>query len=402
MMIKNIDKTCNITTGKLDANKAVSNGDYPFFTCAKFPDRIDSFAFDDDVVLVAGNNANGNFHVSRFKGKFNAYQRTYVLSAKQGEDIDYIYYSLKLELKRLREKSQGSQTKFLTMPILSNILINDIEYNDQVAVSSILSLIDKKIELNNKINKQLEAIKKLTYNYWFMQFDFPDENGKPYKSSGGKMVFNKVLKREIPAGWDDVSLDDVIIKSGTGLNPRNNFKLGEGNNYYITIKNIENGKIIFDDKTDRISDKSLEIINQRSDLQIGDVLFTSIDPVGDTYFIQEKPKNWNINESVFTIRADEKLLTPEFLFMLLSSDEMKLFTKQSSAGSIHKGIRHEVLKNFKLPYGGMPVILSFTKILKPLLERLHILNAETQKLTELRDWLLPMLMNGQVTVNEAN
>lgn len=402
MMIKNIDKTCNITTGKLDANKAVSNGDYPFFTCAKFPDRIDSFAFDDDVVLVAGNNANGNFHVSRFKGKFNAYQRTYVLSAKQGEDIDYIYYSLKLELKRLREKSQGSQTKFLTMPILSNILINDIEYNDQVAVSSILSRIDKKIELNNKINKQLEAIKKLTYNYWFMQFDFPDENGKPYKSSGGKMVFNKVLKREIPAGWDDVSLDDVIIKSGTGLNPRNNFKLGEGNNYYITIKNIENGKIIFDDKTDRISDKSLEIINQRSDLQIGDVLFTSIDPVGDTYFIQEKPKNWNINESVFTIRADEKLLTPEFLFMLLSSDEMKLFTKQSSAGSIHKGIRHEVLKNFKLPYGGMPVILSFTKILKPLLERLHILNAETQKLTELRDWLLPMLMNGQVTVNEAS
>ena len=88
--------------------------------------------------------------------------------------------------------------------------------------------------------------------------------------------------------------------------------------------------------------------------------------------------------------------------MLLSSKEMKVFTKQSSTGSIHKGIRHEVLKDFKLPYGGMPVILSFTKILRPLLERQHILDVETQKLNELRDWLLPMLMNGQVTVNEAS
>ena len=91
MMMKNVDKTCYITTGKLDANQAVRNGDYPFFTCAQFPDKIDTYAFDDDVVLVAGNNANGNFHVSRFKGKFNAYQRTYVLTAKKGEDIDYIY-----------------------------------------------------------------------------------------------------------------------------------------------------------------------------------------------------------------------------------------------------------------------------------------------------------------------
>ena len=80
---------------------------------------------------------------------------------------------------------------------------------------------------------------------------------------------------------------------------------------------------------------------------------------------------------------------------------MKVFTKQSSAGSIHKGIRHEVLKNFKLPYGGMPVILSFTKILRPLLQRQYMLDAETQKLKQLRDWLLPMLMNGQVTVSKA-
>jgi len=75
---------------------------------------------------------------------------------------------------------------------------------------------------------------KLIYDYWFVQFDFPDANGKPYKTSGGKMVYNEILKREIPDGWNDLILEDIISRSGTGLNPRKNFKLGEGNNYYIT------------------------------------------------------------------------------------------------------------------------------------------------------------------------
>ena len=104
-------------------------------------------------------------------------------------------------------------TETLALRVLRRHLINDIEYDDQVTVSSILSRIDKKIKLNNKINVELEAIAKLIYDYWFVQFDFPDENNKPYKSSGGKMIFNKVLKREIPYGWDDVSLGNMIVNT---------------------------------------------------------------------------------------------------------------------------------------------------------------------------------------------
>lgn len=319
----------------------------------------------------------------------------------KGNDVKFIFYFLKH--LNLNNKKSGSGVPTMNRNHLHPISIKAIKNKiKQIEIGNLLYNLDKKIEINNKVNIELEAIAKLIYDYWFMQFDFPDENGKPYKSSGGKMIFNKVLKREIPDGWNDISLGNIIVKSGTGLNPRNNFTLGEGSNYYITIKNIKNGKIIFDDKTDRISDKSLEIINKRSDLQIGDILFTSIDPVGVTYFIQEKPKNWNINESVFTLRANKKFLTPEFLFAILSSKEMKLYSKHSSAGSIHKGIRHEVLKDFKLPYGGMSIILPFTKILKPLLECMHTLDIETQNLIQLRDWLLPMLMNDQVTVSETS
>mgnify|MGYP001468225920 CR=1 FL=1 len=316
----------------------------------------------------------------------------------------YLYIFLRSNIFKWQYEriSSGSAQPQLPVHSLKNASILKRDLDTQRKIEECIRCLDDKIKLNSKIESELEEMTKSIYNYWFVQFDFPDENGKPYKSSGGKMVFNQVLKREIPDGWNVISLGNIIVKSGTGLNPRDNFKLGEGDNYYITIKNIKNGKIIFNNKTDRISDKSLEIINKRSDLQIGDILFTSIDPVGITYFIQEKPKNWNINESVFSLRANKKLLTPEFLLILLSSKEMKVYTRQSSAGSIHKGIRHEVLKDFKLSYGGMPIILSFTTILKPLLERQHILDAETQKLTELRDWLLPMLMNGQVRVSEAS
>jgi len=156
---------CNIKTGKLDSNQAVKGGEFPFFTCSSEPDTIDRYAYDEDVVLVAGNNAQGNFHVSRFKGKFNAYQRTYILTAKPEFDIDFVFYSLKLELKRLKEKSQGSQTKFLTMPILNNIVLRKLNRNHQQKIASVLSALDSKIELNNLINAELDAMAKTLYDY---------------------------------------------------------------------------------------------------------------------------------------------------------------------------------------------------------------------------------------------
>ena len=101
---------------------------------------------------------------------------------------------------------------------------------------------------------------------------------------------------------------------------------------------------------------------------------------------------------MFTIRPNYKKITSEYLFMLLSSVEMKAFTKNSSAGSIHKGIRHTVLKTFKLPYSNPDLIDVFSEVVKPVLKRIDTIDKENQKLAELRDWLLPMLMNGQVEV----
>lgn len=316
-------------------------------------------------------------------------------------DGRFLYYWLNTkQAKRYFENNAGGSGQRCTLPIdiIKSIPLYLPNIQIQKSIAKVLSDLDSKIELNNKINSELEAMAKTLYDYWFVQFDFPDENGKPYKSSGGKMVYNEELKREIPEGWEVKELNDIIIRSGTGLNPRKNFKLGFGNNYYVTIKNIKQNKVVLDDRCDRIDNDALEIINKRSELKVGDILFTSIQPVGVTYLIQEKPNNWDINESVFTIRPNDEIVSSEFLFMLLSSDEIKVFTKNVSAGSVHKGIRHTVLKTFKLPFGNKLLVENFTEHIKPILKKMFVNEKQSQQLTELRDWLLPMLMNGQVTV----
>ncbi|UYZ84340.1 restriction endonuclease subunit S [Entomomonas sp. E2T0] len=319
---------------------------------------------------------------------------------KRKANVDYIYYffSQPSVNKYINSLSAQSSQPNINLELLGRLSFKYIDLKEQIKIANILSVIDKKIELNKRINTELEAMAKTLYDYWFVQFDFPNKDGKPYKSTGGKMVYNAILKREIPEGWKNIQLGNVVARIGTGLNPRDNFKLGEGKNYYITIKDIEQNKILFSDKADRISDEALDIINQRSDLKEGDILFTSIQPVGLTYLIHNKPINWNINESVFTIRANSSLVTSEYLFKLLSSEQMKVFTKNSSSGSVHKGIRHGILKTFVFAYPSLPRIEKFTAVIKPILQKQYNLEIENQQLATLRDWLLPMLMNGQVTV----
>jgi len=331
------------------------------------------------------------------------------LRIKKDFNNEFVYYRFLLAGRtgELKKHFIGSTIKHLTGVGLKQVDFAFPLLKEQQKIAAVLSALDAKIDLNNRINAELEAMAKTLYDYWFVQFDFPfdfaqgkpDKSGKPYKSSGGKMVWNKELKREIPEGWKVCQLSDIISHSGTGLNPRDNFKLGSGENYYVTIKNIQNGKIVLDDRCDRINDEALKKIDKRSELRPGDILFTSIEPVGMTYLIQEKPVNWNINESVFTIRPNYKEVSSEYLLMLLSSSEMKAFTKNQSYGSIHKGIRHGVLKTFKLPYHNSSLINDFSIIIKPILKRIYNLDTENQHLSSLRDWLLPMLMNGQVKVS---
>ena len=199
-MLKSLTDICNITTGKLDSNAFDENGIYPFFTCAPEHLRINKYAFDDDVILLAGNNAGGNFHCSRFNGKFNAYQRTYVINSKRGYNIDYIYYSLLLQLELLKKQSSGSQTKFLTMKILNTIKIQDIPMDEQIRICRSLSLIDSQIKRNNDMVHKLQVLALNSFDYF----------SKDNSSS------NSVILRDILIERDKSPLQVNNVVDGTG------------------------------------------------------------------------------------------------------------------------------------------------------------------------------------------
>ncbi|MFV7762023.1 restriction endonuclease subunit S [Shewanella algae] len=385
-MDKTLGLACNISTGKLDANQAVSGGEYPFFTCAEFPDQIDHFAYDDDVVLVAGNNARGNFHVSRYKGKFNAYQRTYILTAKEGFNIDYIYYALKLELKRLREKSQGSQTKFLTMPILTGIHLSDITGDEQTEIASILSTIDKKIELNNRINTELEAMAKTLYDYWFVQFDFPDVNGKPYKASGGKMVYNDTLKREIPEGWSDKTLSQ-IANITMGQSPAGSSYNEEGT-----------GTIFYQGSTDFgwLFPSTRQYTTAPSRMaKKGDILLSVRAPVGDMNIANT---DCCIGRGLAALNS--KAGSDGFLFYVMKYFK-QIFDRRNSEGTTFGSITKNDLHSLTLAYPTADLLEKYDEVVTNYNKMIFERSLENRELVNLRDWLLPMLMNGQVTVKPS-
>ena len=238
------------------------------------------------------------------------------------------------------------------------------------------------------------------YDYWFTQFDFPDENGKPYRASGGAMVWNEQLKCEIPHDWSIGTVSDCVAKISTGLNPRDNFVLGNGSIRYITVKNLTTTGSLDFSGCDMIDEEARAIVHRRSDISVGDILFASIAPLGRCYLIQQEPTDWDINESVFSIRSKTDKITPEYLYLFFQSDSFIQKATNTSTGSIFKGIRINTLLDTKMIVPELQVSRSFTSAIKPLLAEINNNSAETARLTALRDWLLPMLMNGQATISD--
>ena len=214
---------------------------------------------------------------------------------------------------------------------LSSIQIQEWQLSDQNRIADILMNLESKMHINIEINQNLEAMAKQLYDYWFVQFDFPDENGKPYKSSGGKMVWNEKLKQNTPEGWNDCTLNFYIGRITNGLNPRQNFVLGSGKNYYVTIRSLSGNNIDWNN-CDRCDDEALRKINSRSQLAIGDVIFSAIGTIGRTYYILDTPDNWNISETSFTLRPNVNVPS-SFFYSLLRSDEVQIKADKAAMGS---------------------------------------------------------------------
>ncbi len=316
---------------------------------------------------------------------------------------DFAFYLISSSIVKNQLSAGAQQTKIRhTSPdkIKDCVVFIPSSVDEQKRIAKVLTDIDSKIALNKKINKELETMAKEIYDYWFVQFDFPNAQGKPYKSSGGKMVYNPLLKREIPEGWEVKDFRSCLNHINTGLNPRDNFKLGKGNIKYITVKNLTTDGVIDFSGCDLIDEKACEMVHERSQITKGDILFASISPLGRCYIIQEQPKEWDINESVFSICPKQEITSSEYLYCYLTSEWFMKKAEKEATGSIFAGIRMAALNSMPIIVPDENTMKGITENLKPLFLQKDKLFNEIQYLTILRDELLPLLMNGQVRVKE--
>jgi type I restriction enzyme S subunit len=254
----------------------------------------------------------------------------------------------------------------------------------QNKISNVLLSLDIKIEMNNKVNAQLESMAKTLYNYWFVQFDFPDKNGKPYKTSGGKMVWNRELKREIPEGWRVNELKD-IAKCIMGQSP--NGESYNQNGIGIPLLNgpadYENGALkgrTYTTEPTRLCQKDDLVLCIRA--TIGNLVYSE--------------QEFCLGRGVAAVRPNETRLSELIYYILIQ--EIERFKVQAT-GSIIIGITKDDLIESKCLLPCDELVNSFHILIKSMFDKIRINLNESQKLVELRGWLLPMLMNGQVKVN---
>ncbi|WP_237275812.1 restriction endonuclease subunit S [Tenacibaculum ovolyticum] len=292
----------------------------------------------------------------------------------------------------IQSRIQGSIQDNINIEYLTNLKFKIPIKEERIQIENLLFSFDSKIEINNKINQELEAMAKTLYDYWFVQFDFPDKNDKPYKSSGGKMVFNEDLKREIPVGWEVEEINNVIkVKDGTHDSPKSikkGFKL-------ITSKHLKLEGLDFE-KANYISKEDYVNINKRSQVENGDILFSMIGSIGTVYKIEEKNIDFAIkNVALYKTSGNQNL--KNYIYMYLKGYDMQKYMGNVIAGSIQKFIGLGSLRKMPIMFDEK-TISNFEVKTKSIFNQINTLKLENQKLSELRDWLLPMLMNGQLRV----
>lgn len=324
-------------------------------------------------------------------GKYIQSQDVALIKCKE-DKIDHLfcYYLVSSDIvkKQLSAAAQQTKIRHTSPDKIMGCTVWIPEKSLQQKIGKTLYEIDQKIALNTRMNAELEAMAKQLYDYWFVQFDFPDENGNPYKSSGGKMVYNPTLKREIPAGWEVKNLF-YIANYYNGLACQN-YRPSEGEDSLPVIKITEmhNG---FTSETERASAN----IPDEAIIENGDVLFA--------WSASLEVMLWGLgkgalNQHIFKVTSNNGFPKSYYYYQLL--EYVGHFKKIAEAKKTTMGhITKDHLEQSQIaipPTTDLPNLLEAK--LKPIMDKIVSLSSERIYLTLLRDSLLPMLMNGQVTI----
>lgn len=376
---------------------------YRYYGAQGVIDYVDNYLFDGEYILVAEDGENlksqKNNICNFVTGRFWVNNHAHIINASNGHDTKYLYY--KLSLVNFRNYVTGSAQPKLTKDNLNSIVLHLHRESEQQKIAAVLSALDAKIDCNNRINAELEAMAKTLYDYWFVQFDFPFDfaagkpapNGKPYKSSGGKIVYNPTLKREIPAGWKDSNILAVAYLLGGGTPTKKKTEYWHGDIPFFTPTDAD-GAIFKFSTADSITEEGLKKSSTKLFAK-NTVFITARGSVGKLVLAGV---DMAMNQSCYALSAKPGI-SHTYLFFL--AKELIHHLEVKSSGSVFDSIVSNDIEFTRLAIPDTTVVEKYAAVVEPAFKRIAANTQENQHLTKLRDWLLPMLMNGQVTVAEV-
>lgn len=328
----------------------------------------------------------GNVYLEQNKDITYAIKNMGVFSCEDENKALWLYYYLQSPYFKqyLNSYLSGAVQKFVPLDFLRNIEVPDCT-EETIRKCSVLSTLDRKISLNRSINAELERMAKEVYDYWFVQFDFPDEHGRPYKSSGGAMVYNPVLKREVPEGWEVKNLDYYL----SSISERTSI-IEDSHANYTPIEVIPRKKMSFHETVPlekavsglcKYNKKDILLSNRR-------VYFHKVSIV---------PFNGVTRDTVIILRPkfEDSL---GYSFQLVNSDHFIAFATKHSYGSEQPVLSWETAKKYKVCVPPKDIVLSYNRKISSCIDSILDNEIESGELTKLRDELLPLLMTGQVKI----
>lgn len=367
-------------TGKLNSNAAEENGIYPFFTCSHDIYRINTYAYDGEYVLLGGNNATGDFPIFYYNGKFNAYQRTYLIQPKDPKQYDtrYLFYSIGLKLSLMQNNAAGTATRFLTQPILDNINIEHRSLPTQQKIASNLSCYDNLIQNYKKQIEALQTAASELYKEWFVRFRFPGYQTAKFENG-------------IPVGWEHYTISELCIINGKSISTKN----GDKEILYLDTSSITQNDIT-NVELFKIKDapgRARRIVKNNS------IIFSTVRPALCHYGIMK-----NITENLIVSTGfavfDTKYDIANILFMFLSSQAVIDYCQLVAEGAVatYPTITAEEIGKISICLPSIKIAEQWNNQLGNIFLRINNLQQQITNLTQQRDLLLPRLMSGKLEV----
>lgn len=289
--------------------------------------------------------------------------------------------------RQIQNNKVGAIQQHFNVHSAEEMLIFLPDITEQEKIAKTIVALNEKIENNTSVCAKLESMAKMLYDYWFTQFDFPDENGKPYRSSGGEMVWNDQLKREIPKGWGNCKLKDYANSVTRSTSPGEHLK----DLFYTPIDEIPRRQMSFWGGLPYTEANSSLQLYQENDILIGAMR---------VYFhrvcIAAQRGITRSTTMVLQARNTDDLA---FIYELFNHDQTIQYANKISVGTQQPYVNWDgALDSMDVIAPEHSVIAAFCEHINPIIEKVKCLARENRELTKLRDWLLPMLMNGQATV----